>query len=174
MREASGVRRRVSGRGRMVGSASSWKVDAMTQLDQAGGRAAAGAERSAEPDQQAAAEFCSDERFGTVFFGQAVTAERVLASLGGQDHRFHADVSVGLKLTARAAEPLRVVIGVEPSTRRDVMVSVDPEGLRATMLQRVAGIEIQRYVATYIAREITKPQIKRARDIDAPAHTASA
>ncbi len=88
--------------------------------------------------------------------------------LGVDTHRFHADVTVGLRLTARAAPPLRLVIDVDKPTWRDVTVVVTADGLRATVLQRVAGIdrEIGRFVARYVAREIEKPHIRAARDID--------
>ncbi len=88
--------------------------------------------------------------------------------LGVDQHRFHADVTVGLRLTARAAAPLRVVIDVDKPTWRDVTVALRAEGLRATVLQRVAGIdrEIGRFVARFVARELDKPHIQAARDID--------
>jgi hypothetical protein len=86
-------------------------------------------------------------------------------------HRFHAAVTVNLVLTARAADPLRIVIDIPPPTARDVTVVVDAEGLRATVLQYVAGIdrEIARFVAKYVARELDKPHILAARDIDVAA-----
>ncbi len=88
--------------------------------------------------------------------------------LGVDKHRFHVDVEVGLTLTARAAPPLRLVIEVDEPTWRDVTVTVQAEGLRASVLQRVAGVdrEIGRFVARYVARELDKPHIRAARDID--------
>ena len=90
---------------------------------------------------------------------------------GVDEHRFHVAVSVELTLTARAAEPLRVVIDIDSPTWRDVTVKVEAEQLRAAVLQRVAGIdrEIGRFVAKYVAREIDKPHIRAARDIDVAA-----
>jgi hypothetical protein len=86
-------------------------------------------------------------------------------------HKFHAAVDVGLTLTARAAEPLRIVIDIDPPTARDVTVDLESEGLRAAVLHRVAGIdrEIARFVAKYVTRELDKPQIQAARDIDVAA-----
>jgi hypothetical protein len=91
--------------------------------------------------------------------------------LGMDHHRFHADVAVGLNLHARAAEPLRVVIDVDPPTWRDVSVEVKAEGLRAGVLKRLAGIdrEIGRFVARFVRRELDKPHIRAARDIDVAA-----
>jgi len=86
-------------------------------------------------------------------------------------HKFRAAVTVGLTLTARAAEPLRIVIDVDTPTWRDVTVATEAEGLRAAVLQRVAGLdrEIGRFVAQFVAREIDKPHIRAARDIDVAA-----
>jgi hypothetical protein len=86
-------------------------------------------------------------------------------------HKFHASVVVGLTLTARAAEPLRIVIDIDPPTDRDVTVTVDAQGVRATVIQHLAAIdaEIGRFVAKYVARELEKPHIRAARDIDVAA-----
>ncbi len=97
-------------------------------------------------------------------------------NLGVDHHTFHVAVTVGLTLTARAANSLRVVIEVDEPTWRDVAVVVEADGLRAAVLQRVAGIdrEIGRFVARYVAREIDKPHIRQARDIDVAARIDSA
>jgi hypothetical protein len=83
-------------------------------------------------------------------------------------HRFRAAVTVNLTLTARAAEPLRVVIDIDTPTGRDVAVAIEAEGLRATVLQYISGMdrEIGRFVAKYVARELDQPDIRAARDID--------
>jgi hypothetical protein len=88
--------------------------------------------------------------------------------LGVDRHRFHAAVTVGLTLTARAAEPLRVVIDIDTPTWRDVTVAVEAEGFRASIVQRLSGMdrEIGGFVAKYVARELEKPHISAARDID--------
>lgn len=84
------------------------------------------------------------------------------------ESRFQADMLIDLTLIARAAEPLRVVIDVPPPDRKDIKVDLRAEGLRATVLQVVAGIEgeIRRFVSKYVAHEIAKPHISRAKDID--------
>lgn len=91
--------------------------------------------------------------------------------LGLDRHAFDVTLAVRLALTARAAPPLRVVIDVEPPRREHVSAVVEAAGLRAAVLQRVAGVddEIRRFVARYIAREIDKPHIRAARDIDVAA-----
>ena len=90
----------------------------------------------------------------------------------GLDHsRFHCDVEVGLLLTARAAQELRVLIDVEAPTSKDVTLNLKADGVRADILGRVAGVdrEIRRFIAKYVAREIDKPHIREARDIDVAA-----
>ncbi len=83
-------------------------------------------------------------------------------------HKFNAKLEVPLVLTARAAAPLRIVIDVEPPLPNQVRIELKAEGLRASMLNKVVGIEgeLQRFVAKYVAREVTKPAISKARVID--------
>jgi hypothetical protein len=97
-------------------------------------------------------------------------------NLGVDHHRFHASMTVGLDIHARAAEPLRVVIEIEPPAREDVAVKLTTEAVRSEVLRRVAGIdrEIGRFVAKYVARELDKPGVKEARDIDVAARIDSA
>lgn len=95
----------------------------------------------------------------------------LLIDLGLDKHTFHADVEVNLELTARAADPLRVLIEVEPPSSKDVTVELEADGIRAEVLSRVGSFdrEIRRFIARYVAREIDKPQISKARDIDVAA-----
>jgi hypothetical protein len=83
-------------------------------------------------------------------------------------HRFHADLEVPLTLVARAASPLKVVIDVQPPEPSQVTVKLRAEGLRASMLNKVVGVdtELQRFVAKYVRREVTKPAVAAARVID--------
>lgn len=89
-------------------------------------------------------------------------------ALPATEHRFTADVDVELRLTARVAEPLRVVIDVDPPDRKDITVALRSEGLASTVLSMVAGMdyELKRFLVRYIAREIDKPHIRQARDVD--------
>lgn len=89
-------------------------------------------------------------------------------ALPANESRFQADMRIELTLVARAAEPLRVVIDVEPPEKHNVKVDLRAEGIRATVLQIVVGIEgeIRRFVARYVAKEVAKPHIMRAKDID--------
>ena len=92
------------------------------------------------------------------------------------EHRFHAELVVHLNLTARAARPLRVVIDIDQPTKDDVDVRLEAASVRATLLSAVAGVEseLKRFVAKYVAREVDKPHIARARDIDVAARISGA
>lgn len=88
--------------------------------------------------------------------------------VAGQNHRFHAELRAGLTLTARAAEPLHLIIDVAPPSAADVQVAVRAKGLRARLLRAAANVdgELRRFVARYIGKEIEKPYLKRVREID--------
>jgi hypothetical protein len=88
-----------------------------------------------------------------------------------ETHTFHAELLVPLTLTARAVEGVRVFIVVTPPRSADVQVQVQAEGIRASIMQRVANVEgeLRRFVARYVAREVSKPHIVEARVIDVAA-----
>lgn len=83
-------------------------------------------------------------------------------------HRFHADLVVPLVLTARALSGVRIFIEVTPPRARDVVTTVRAEGLRASLVQRIANVEVElrRFVAGYVSREMAKPEVAKARLID--------
>jgi hypothetical protein len=93
---------------------------------------------------------------------------RFTVALPATEHRFHADVEVELTLTARAGAPLRIVIEIEEPTKRDVTVDLRADGLASTVLQLVSGMEydLKKFVARYISKEIDKPHVREARDVD--------
>lgn len=85
-----------------------------------------------------------------------------------ETHTFHAELLVPLTLTARAVEGVRIFITIDPPRSSDIEVRVKAEGIRASIMQRVANVEaeLQRFVAKYVARETSKPHIEEARVID--------
>jgi len=89
-------------------------------------------------------------------------------NLAVDTHRFRAKLEVPLILTARAAAPLKIVIDVVPPLPNQVSIELRSDGLRASMLNRVVGIEgeLQRFVAKYVKREVQKPAIAKVRIID--------
>lgn len=88
-----------------------------------------------------------------------------------ETHHFHAELEVPLVLTARALTGVRIFIEVTPPRADDVVATVQADGLRASIVQRVVNIEgeLRRFVAKYVARELDKPQIAKARLIDVAA-----
>lgn len=93
---------------------------------------------------------------------------KMTIEIGLERYRFDAAVRVRLALTARAAEPLKIVIDIEPPTTRAVDVHVTADGLRASVLKAVAGVEgeLKRSVAKFVRRELAKPELRKARVID--------
>jgi hypothetical protein len=91
--------------------------------------------------------------------------------LGLETHRFKASLSVPLLLAARAVSGLKVFIDVRPPTAPDIGITLRAEGMRASVLQRVAGVEgeVRRFVAKYVARELEKPYVRDARLVDVAA-----
>lgn len=87
---------------------------------------------------------------------------------GIDTYRFAADVRVNLVLTARAAEPLVIVIDVPAPSSRDIDVDVQADGLRATVVQTLASVdtEVKRAVARFVRRELASPALHKATRID--------
>ncbi len=85
-----------------------------------------------------------------------------------EQQRFDADLSIPLELTARALDGCRVFIDVLPPRPDQIAVRLQAGSMRASLLQRVAGIdgELARFVARYVARELEKPAVQEARLID--------
>jgi hypothetical protein len=95
----------------------------------------------------------------------------LVVELGLDKNRFTAAVVVRLRLTARAAEPLLVVVDIDPPTAADVEVQVEADGLRASVLQAAGRLdgELKKAVAKAVAEELAKPDVRRSRVIDVAA-----
>ena len=85
-----------------------------------------------------------------------------------ETHRFEAELLVPLTLTAVAMSGVRIFIEAKPPRGEDIQVELRAKGLRASVLQRVVGIEgeLKRFVARYVRRELEKPHVRDARSID--------
>jgi hypothetical protein len=95
-------------------------------------------------------------------------ALQLTIEIGLDRYRFTAAVRVLLPITARAAEPLRIVIDVEAPKPRAIEVDLQAEGLRASVVQVIGGVEgeLKKSVAKFVRREIEKPELQNARIID--------
>jgi hypothetical protein len=92
----------------------------------------------------------------------------LVVAFGGQRTRFDADVVATLRMTAVAVEPLRIRLRVAEPHREDVTVDLRPDGLGATVLHLLAGVdgELQRFVVGYIRRQLDKPAVRSATEFD--------
>ena len=91
--------------------------------------------------------------------------------LGLETHSFKADLEVPILLVAHALTGLRIFVDARPPRPDEVRVTLRGEGLRASVVSRVANIEgeLRKFVAKYVGREIEKPEIRSARLIDVAA-----
>ncbi len=89
-------------------------------------------------------------------------------NLGVDTHRFTADLTIPLTLTARAREDLAILIDVTPPRAGEVGCELKAQGLRASITQYAANVEgeLKRFVSKYVTREIEKPYVVKARTIN--------
>ena len=82
--------------------------------------------------------------------------------------RFVVDGDIALRATARAAEPLMIVIDVAKPRPSDIAVHVTSKSLRGEIVRIIGGVdgEIRRFVAAYVAEEIDSPASQQAKIID--------
>jgi hypothetical protein len=75
---------------------------------------------------------------------------------------------IALSATARAAEPLLLILDVQKPRPSDIEIHVTSKSLRAELLRVVAGVdaEIRRFVAEHVAGEIDSPESVKAKVID--------
>ncbi|MFB7876074.1 hypothetical protein ACFC06_12530 [Nocardia sp. NPDC056064] len=80
-------------------------------------------------------------------------------------NHYRADLRIPLVLTARAAEPLQIVIDVPPPAVEDISMEFRAKGLRAATLARLAGIKKQ-IISQVVAVVSTELADSRGRTID--------
>lgn len=75
---------------------------------------------------------------------------------------------IALRATARAAEPLLLILDVEKPRSSDISIHVTSHSLRGEVLRVLAGIdaEIKRFIAAHVAGEIDSPASQKAKIID--------
>lgn len=95
-------------------------------------------------------------------------AVNLLVDLRLDKQRFMVDGDISLTATARAAEPLLLIIDVAKPRPSDITVHVSSNTIRGEVLRIVAGVdgEIRRFIAQYVAEEIDSPQSQAAQVID--------
>src|SRR6478735_40367 len=92
----------------------------------------------------------------------------LIVDLRVDKQRFTVAGDIALRATARAAEPLMLVIDVSKPRPSDIAVHLTSKSVRGAILRIVAGVdtEIRRFVAAYVADEIDSPASQQAKVID--------
>ena len=92
----------------------------------------------------------------------------LLVDLRLDKQRFRVDGDIALSATARAAEPLLLIVDVARPRPSDITVHVSSKSIRGELLRIVAGVdgEIRRFIAQYVNEEIDSPQSQAAQVID--------
>lgn len=92
----------------------------------------------------------------------------LLIDLRIDKQRFQVDGDIALSATARAAEPLLLIVDVAKPRPSDITVHVTSKSIRGELLRIVAGVdgEIRRFIAQYVNEEIDSPQSQAAQIID--------
>jgi hypothetical protein len=82
--------------------------------------------------------------------------------------RFSVDGDIALSATARAAEPLLLIVDVAKPRPSDITVHVTSKSIRGEVLRIVAGVdgEIRRFIAAHVADQIDAPESEAAQTID--------
>ena len=92
----------------------------------------------------------------------------LLLDLRLDKQRFVVSGDIALRATARAAEPLLLIVDVSKPRPSDITVNVSSQSLRGEVLRVLAGVdgEIRRFIAQYVAQEIDAPHSQAAQIID--------
>jgi hypothetical protein len=75
---------------------------------------------------------------------------------------------IALRATARAAEPLLLILDVEKPRSSDISIHVTSKSLRAEVVRILGNIdaEIKRFIAAHVSGEIDSPASQKAKVID--------
>ncbi len=92
----------------------------------------------------------------------------LLVDLRIDKQRFTVDGDIALSATARAAEPLLLIVDVAKPRPSDIAVHVSSKSLRGEIVRIIGGVdaEIRRFIAQYVIDEIDTPQSQEAQVID--------
>ncbi len=75
---------------------------------------------------------------------------------------------IALRATARAADPLLLILDVEKPRASDISIHVTSKSLRGEVVRVIGGLdaEIRRFIAAHVAGEIDSPASRKAKIID--------
>jgi len=90
--------------------------------------------------------------------------------------RFVVDGEIALRATARAADPLMIVIDIARPRPSDIAVHVTSNSLRGEIVRIIGNVdgEIRRFVAAHVAAEIDSPDSQQAKIIDVAGQISAA
>lgn len=100
----------------------------------------------------------------------------LLLDLRLDKQRFMVTGDIALRATARAADPLLLIVDVSKPRPSDITVNVSSKSIRGEVLRILAGVdgEIRRFIAQYVREEIDSPQSQSAQVIDVATQVAAA
>ena len=93
---------------------------------------------------------------------------QLLLDLWLDKQRFMVVGDIALRATARAAEPLLLIVDVAKPRPSDITVNVSSSSIRGEVVRILGGVdaEIRRFIAQHVANEIDSPQAQAAQIID--------
>jgi hypothetical protein len=99
----------------------------------------------------------------------------LLLDLRLDKQRFAVTGDIALRATARAADPLLLIVEISKPRPSDITVNVSSTSIRGEVLRILAGVdgEIRRFIAHHVAGEIDKPENQAAQIIDVEARLNS-
>lgn len=82
--------------------------------------------------------------------------------------KFMVHGEIALRATARAAEPLLLILDFEKPRPADIAIHVTSKSLRAEVVRIIGGVdtEIRRFIAAHVSDEIDSPESQKAKVID--------
>ncbi len=92
----------------------------------------------------------------------------LLIDLRLDKQRFSVDGEISLRATARAAEPLLLIIDVAKPRPSDISVHVESKSIRGELVRIIGGVdaEIRRFIAAHVCEQIDAPESQDAQVID--------
>jgi hypothetical protein len=92
----------------------------------------------------------------------------LLIDLRLDKQRFTVDGEIALRATARAAQPLLLIIDVAKPRPSDISVHVESKSIRGEIVRIIGGVdaEIRRFIAQHVADQIDAPESQQAQVID--------
>lgn len=101
-------------------------------------------------------------------YGVRVPVDVALEVKVGTVNRYSATGTIDLNMRVRTAEPLAIVIDVDPVRPEHISFRIQAEGVQARLLGRAGDVhgELRRHTAAYVNDRISAPETSRFTNID--------